>query len=126
MSSYSVKTGHDAALLDLVSMTPQPRSTGVQVARRGYAASGAVIEEGNYIILQWSVINSVTDWNTLLSQFGLGSALYAEVTVYAPNHLFSYTRYNGTAIRPQIGVDVQRTNFFIRNVCMVIRDMVSL
>ena len=126
MSYYSVATGHDVAEIDLDLITPQPRSTGVQAARRTYAASGAVVEEGNYIILQWNLISSVAVWNQLLNQFGLGSALSAEVTVRVPNHQFGYTRWNGLAIRPQIGVDVQRTNFYIRNVRMVIRNMVYI
>lgn len=126
MSYYTVKTGHDQPEIDLVLMTPQPRSTGVQAARRSYAASGAVIEEGNYIILVWNVIGSIAAWNVLINQFGLGAALSAEVTIRVPNHQFGYTRWNGTAVRPQIGVDVQKTGYFIRNVRMVIRDMVYI
>lgn len=125
MSYYSIGTGHDVALVDLDLIDPQPRALGVRPTRRTYAASGAVIEEGNYVELEWNLIGTVAQWLSLLSQFGLGAsdALTSEVTIRVPDYSFGYTRYNGLAIRPEIGREVQRTGYFIRSVKIVVRDL---
>lgn len=122
MSYYSYGTGHDVALVDMTLFSPQPRSLGVQPTRRVYTASGAVIEEGYYVELLWNVLPA-SKWNTLINALGLGGALYAEVTIRIPNHQFAYTRYNGTAVRPQIGSEVMRQGYFLRNVSILVRDM---
>ena len=126
MTTYKVKDGHDQAEIDLVLIDPQPRSTGVRVTRRTHAAGGAVIEEGKYIELIWDIVPTANAWNALLNQFGLGAVLTNEVTVYVPDPQFYYTRYNGTAIRPEIGQDVQRTGYFIRNVTILVRDLTAI
>ena len=124
MSYYSVGTGHDVALVDLDLLDPQPTSTGVQATRRVYAASGAIVEEGYYIELVWNVIPSPAVWNSILNQFGVGGEFTAEVTVRVPNKGFAFTRYNGTAVRPDIGKEVVREGYFIRNVKLLVRDLV--
>lgn len=123
MSSYRVKTGHDQALVDLVAMAPQPRSEGVLRVRRTYAAGGAVIEEGRYIELVWDLVGTIAAFQALLTQFGLGVALTSEVTIYAPEQYYAYNRFNGTAIRPELGRDVSRNTYFIRNITILVRDL---
>ncbi len=123
MSSYKVKDGFDQALVDLVTITPQPRSEGVLRVRRTYAAGGAVIEEGRYIELVWDLVGDIAAFQSLLNQFGLGSALTNEVTLYAPEQYYAYNRFNGVAVRPELGRDVSRNDFFVRNITILFRDL---
>lgn len=123
MTNYLVKTGHDVALVSLDIMMPQPRSTGVQAVRRTYGGDGSVYEEGAFIELEFDALESPTEYTTLLTQFGLNAALKAAVTVYVPNAFLAFTRYNGTAVRPEVGKDMRRENYFIRSVTILVRDL---
>jgi hypothetical protein len=121
-SNYKIATGSSVALVSLALMTPQPRSAGVQYARSTVSADGALHHEGAHIALIWDVLEEYTDLATLLTQFGLGSATSATVTVYCPSDLQVYTRYNGLAIRGEMG----RESYFLRGIQIVIRDLVAL
>lgn len=123
MSVYLVKNAPNTALVSLDAMTPQPRSRGVQFARTTYAGNGKAYKESPYIVLEWSVIENATDYATLLTQFGLGASTYSNsVTVYVPNNLRVFARYNGTAILPEVNHD----NYFLRDVQIVINRLVAL
>lgn len=122
MSTYKVKTGHNQALMDLVAIDPQPASPGVKAGRRTYSADGAIHDENLYVQLEWSVVEDSTALDDLFDQFGLDSATTAAVTIYCPNQLHVYARYNGTAVRPEIG----RSNYFLRDVQIIIKDLVAL
>lgn len=125
-SDYRAATGHDIALASLVAVNPQPRTDAtVQPVLRSDALSGAVHEQGLFIALQWSAIFTAAEYQALLTQFGLGTALSANVTVYVPNFQYIYTRYNGVAVRPEQGVDVRRTDYYIRDVTIRIIKLVG-
>lgn len=119
---YKIAQGHDRPSNDLVPLDPQPRSQGVRAMRRTYAASGAVIEEGKYAELEFDAIDEETYANILM-QFGLTGALTAPVTVTLPEIYYAWNRFSGTAIRPALGDDVSRQNFFVRRVRLLIRDL---
>lgn len=123
MSDYRIGTSHDMALENLTAITPQPRSEGVRPARRTYAASGAVVEENLYIELIWDVVGSPTAYQALLTQFGLDSANTAAVTIYVPGPGYTYARFNGTAVRPEVGRDIVRRNYFLRNLTILVRQL---
>lgn len=120
--SYKVKTGHNQALMDLVAIDPQPASPGVKAGRRTYSADGAIHDENLYVQLEWSVIEDATALDDLLTQFGLDSATTANVTIYCPNQLHVYTRYNGIAQRSE----VSRQSYFIRDVQIIVKNLVAL
>lgn len=123
MSTYKVKPNHNQALVDLVLLSPQPASEGLKFARTTYAASGGVYPEAPYIELVWALLPTPTLYAALLTQFGLSaSTAFANVTVYIPNATYSYTRYNGVAVRPA----TSRRSFFMRDVTMVIKDLAAL
>lgn len=122
MSDYRVKEGLNQALVDLVAIDPQPRSAGVQATRRTYAADGTVHDEGLFVELVYDVLEDATALDDLLDQFGLDAATTANVTIYAPNQLHVYTRYNGLAVRPE----TRRNNYFLRDVTIVVRDLAAL
>lgn len=120
--SYLIKTGHNEALLDLVAIDPQPASPGVKATRRTYSADGAVHDEGLYVALEYSVIESADALDDLFAQFGLDSATTANVTIYCPNQVHQYARFNGVAVRPES----PRQNFFVRDVVIVVKNLVAL
>ena len=120
--SYLIAEGHNVALVDLVAISPQPASPGVKATRRTFSADGAIHDEGLYIALEWSVVEDATALNDLFAQFGLDSATTANVTVYCPNQLHAFTRYNGVAQRPEVG----RQSYFLRDVQIVIKGLVAL
>jgi len=120
---YKVATGLDIPLVSLVSMVPQPRSEGIKVTQRSFASSGAISNQGLYIELEWTMLTTDEEYQTLLTAFGLLASYYAAVTVYIPTDTFVSARYNGIAIRPEIGKDARRTNYFVRDVTILVRDL---
>lgn len=126
-SDYRVLTGHGVALGSLVAVNPQPRTDATtQPVLRSDAISGAIHEQGLFIDLLWSAIFTASDYAALLDQFGVGAALNANVTVYVPNYEYVYTRYNGVAIRPEQGASVRRSDYYIRDVVIRIKNLVAL
>lgn len=126
-SDYRAATGHGVALGSLVAVNPQPRTDSTtQAVLRTHGLSGAVHESGLYIELLWSAIFTTAEYAALLDQFGVGAALNANVTVYVPDFEYVNTRYNGTAKRPEQGVDVRRTDYYIRGVTIRIINLVAL
>lgn len=122
MSTYKVKPNHNQALIDLVAIDPQPASPGVKATRRTYSADGAVHDEALYIQLEWSVLEDATALDDLLTQFGLDVATTANVTIYCPNQLHVYTRYNGVAQR----MEVSRQSYFLRDVTIIVKGLEAL
>lgn len=126
MSDYRAKIAHNVALASLTVLTPQPRSEGVKAVERTYGTSGAVHEHGLYIELVYDFIETPTDYQTLLALFGVNSALYANVTLYAWRKDYDYQRYNAIAVRPQIGQEGAWTNYFLRNVVFLFKNLEPL
>lgn len=126
MSDYRVATGHGVALVSLVAVNPQPATIGFRNTERSYGLSGAVFEQAPYIELVWSMVETTTIYGNILSAFGLTSVLFANVTVYIPNAAYVYARYNAVAVKPQIGQDGGRENYFLRNFVIVLKNLVAL
>jgi len=122
LSDYRIAEGHGVALVSLTDIDPQPRSAGVKAARRTHAADSTIHDEGLHITLIFDFLDDATALDDLLDQFGLDVATSANVTVYAPNQVHTYARYNGVALRPE----TDHQNYFIRDVQIVIRDLTAL
>jgi hypothetical protein len=125
-SQYMVGIGLDLALVDLDLIVPQPSSGGIRPTQRTYGTSGQVHEQGLYAELVWNTIYDAADYQTLLAQFGLTSALTGLVTVYIRNSAFSYARYNAKAVRPQNGDDMQWNNYFLRGVTILLKNLEAI
>jgi hypothetical protein len=125
MSDYRVKPAHNQPLVDLVVLDPQPRSVGIQVTRRTYAASGVVYEEGLYVELVYSMIENATQYQAILTAFGLSSLVSANVTLYAEDQTFAAKRWNGRVVRPDIGRNGARENYFLRDVVFLVKDLTA-
>jgi hypothetical protein len=115
-SNYRVAVGHGVAFGSLAVITPQPSAGGVKATQRTYGLDGTVHEfGGQYAILKWSMLETETEYTTILTAFGLSSALYSSVTVYIRNQFFAYARYNAIAQRPMIGQEGDWSNYFLRD-----------
>ncbi len=122
MSTYKIAEGHNVALLSLTAIDPQPASPGVKATRRTFSADGALHDEALYIVLEWTFAEDATALDDLFDQFGLDSATTANVTIYCPNQVHVYTRYNGVAVRPESA----RQNYFIRDVQITVKNLTAL
>ena len=123
---YLHALGSNIAQGSLVAINPQPRTEATtQPVLRSEAVSGAIHEQGLFIELLFSAIFTDTEYQTLLAQLGLTNALKAEGTWYLPDHQYTWRRYNGVAVRPQMGVDVRRTDYYIRDVTIRIKNLVA-
>jgi len=123
MTTYRVADGHDVALESLNVLSPQPRSEGIKPTRRTFGGDGTPYDEGTYVELLYSMVSTATDYQTILNSFGVQTATSNEVTVYVRDETFAWVRKNGLAIRPEPGADVRWTNFFPRDVVILIRDL---
>lgn len=121
--TYKLADGHDIALESLSDLDPQPRSAGIQATRRTFAADGTVHDDGRYVVLEWTVIENATEYQSLLSTFGIETVTTNDVTVYVRDEAFAWARMNGTAVRPSPGQDVRWKEYFPRDVQILIRDL---
>lgn len=122
--SYKVGIGYDVAEIDLVEFPAhlQPHSEGIRVARRDHAVAGNVLGEGVYIDLDWDTVEDATQLAAIYAFFGLdGSISTSNVTVLIPGNMFTDLRYNGIAVRPLIGQDLRRTNYYLRDLTILIK-----
>lgn len=126
MFDYKLAAGHNVALVSLTVLSPQPRSIGVQVVERTYGLSGSVHESGLYIELNYNYIATPTDYQVLLALMGVNTVLYAPVTLYAWRKDYDNARYNGIAVRPQIGPEAAYSRHRIREVTFLIKHLVAL
>jgi hypothetical protein len=120
---YKVKAGQNQALVDLVTVSPQPRSKGLRYAIRDYAADGTVYEQAPYTEWEWNAVPTGTAYIALLTQFGLNAALTAVVTIYTRGVDFSWVRYNAIAVRPALGEEAEWDRYMLRNVVMLFKDL---
>ena len=109
MTTYRVKTGSDVALISLTVLDPQPDPGPlIQTTRRTSAADGSVTDQGRYIELPWTLYDTSTTYQSLLTLFGLSASVSsAAVTVYVRDEYLAWVRMNGTAIRPEPGRSVR-------------------
>lgn len=126
MPLYLLETGWNVALIDLDALDPQPRTDAtVRPVQRNDSASGLIHEIGLYIPLQWNTLN-IAAYQSLLTQFGLSATTTTnQVTIYVPNQIYTWTRYNGIARLPEQGVDVRR-NYFLKDVTILINRLTAL
>lgn len=122
---YEIGIGYGLGAADIDPIDPQPKSVGIEPTRRTYAADATVYEEKQYAELVWTVIGGGETYYNLLVQFGLESALTSKVTIRLLDNFFRYTLFQGVAIRPEHGKEIDRS-FFPRNIKMVIRDLEQL
>jgi hypothetical protein len=124
--AYRVKDLHDQALTEDEDVVPQPGTAGVRVTRRNHSVSGGLKDDFLYAELVWSSLGSVEEFQSVLSQFGILAADENEVTITARSQTFQFRRYNGTAVRPQQGIDVRWDRYFPRNIVILVKFLEEL
>lgn len=121
IAAYAVADGYDAAIDELVALDPQPAMRGIEVTRRIHAPNGGVRDEELYAWLEWSALGSVSEYQSVLTQLGLLDALTNRITISLRDEHFTWRRYNGIAVKPQIGVDGEWSQFFPRGVRVLVK-----
>jgi hypothetical protein len=111
---YLVGIGHDVAPEDLATLDPQPRCPGKIPTRRQNGISGRVLDEAPYLPFYYDVIPDGPEYRAILAQWGLSSDNTAEVSIAAIDENYDDAVYNGIAVKPELGTDGQRDNFFLR------------
>lgn len=125
MSTYRVADTHDVALVSLTVLDPQPTSQGIRPTRRTFGADGSVYDEGEYVELEYSMVETAAAYLALLTTWGLHNALTNDVTVYVRDETFAFARMNGTAVRPEPGRDVDWRDHFPRSVTILVRNLAA-
>ena len=125
MSLYKVGIGHNVPLVDLVTVTPQPRNGEVKYMERRQSDDGPV-DVGPYSAPTWGIFKNAAQYQVTLGQFGLLVAETCDVTWYTQDDLFNWKRYNGVAALPEPGVDGSHTQYFLRGFVIFIRRLKEL
>jgi len=123
VSTYRVADGSDVALESLTVLDPQPASRGIQYTDQTLSLNGTPTKQGAYVELVWNVVASVTEYQSILTDFGLLSADYNDVTVYVRDEEFDFVRKNGRAIKPLPGRGVDWRMPFPRDLVILVRDL---
>lgn len=129
--TYRVGIGHNIALVSLTVLSPQPRSDGVKFTRQDFAGDGTVIQQGLYVEFVWGIIRNTAAYHealsttSILARFGLDDDTSADVTIYARDNRLAWKRYNGKAILPEPGAQLDYRSF-PRNIHILIRGLVAL
>lgn len=120
MSDFLIGIGYNVPQANLVAFDPQPTSEGMQAARVQFGLGGAPRFEGLYIELAWGVFEEAADYQANLALCGLSAAvLSAEVTLYAPDLVENWQRWNGLAVLPQ----ARWRDLWLKDVVLMIRNL---
>lgn len=122
MTIYGVADGHNQGSATS-AISPQPRCEGIQVTRRNFAADGSVIDEAEYVEFIFDLVGSVSEYQSILTQFGILNAKTNEVTIDVRDATFANVEKNGLAIQPRIGHDVRWQRYFPRDIVILVRDL---
>lgn len=120
---YKVHTGFNVAVGSMSDIDPQPATIGMEYTREQYAASGIVVQELAFVRLNWSMLDPVSQYTSLLTQFGLSSATTSEVSVYIQDERFGWIVRNAIAVLPMIGQQGSRNNYFLRDFTILLKNL---
>lgn len=119
---YRVGIGWDVPLADLVELYPAARDGFVRPTQRDHS-DGSPIDQALYAPVTYQLFDLDEDYQAELAKYGLLEAQSAKVTLYAPSETFEWKRYNGTAIQPELGTDGSRTEGFLKNFVIYVKDL---
>lgn len=124
MTTYKVAEGFNAATADFADISPQPKSQGIRPTRRTFSGDATINDEGSYCELEFSALQDETEYQALLTQFGIESSLSAQVSVYIRNGVYTFGYYNAIVVQPEPGKEVS-WDFFPKNVIILLRNLES-
>lgn len=120
---FKIAVGHDVAPEDMTAFDPQPSTIGLQYTRRQYAASDRVLDELPFIELNFGVFEEIEDYQGVLTLSGLLVARTALVSVQIEDENYDPIVRNGTAQKPFIGSEGQRSETFLSNFVLLIKSL---
>lgn len=123
MPSPLVAWTHGIIFANLDPIIPEPKTTPVSPVQRNFGASGYHHDQARFAILEWDMVESETEYYTLLQQFHLHEDEVAPVTIYLKSERLEWTVYNGLAHLPEANTDMRWDNFFPRKITMMITDL---
>lgn len=121
-SRYKIAINYDVDASSLNLFNPQPRSLGIRYTRTTYMGGGHPYNEGPYIELLWSALETETQYQSILAQAGLDTRNSGPVTCWIRDEMWNYARYNGLAVRPLIGQDAN-WEFFPKDITLLIKNL---
>jgi hypothetical protein len=102
MGTYQIADGYDNEA-GFSNVSPQPAATGLYYPKRVWAADGTPKDKGSPFVI-WRFKKEIPEdvYSSLLTQFGLASAISNEVTIRTVNDAArtTWANYNGIIIRP--------------------------
>jgi hypothetical protein len=126
MTLHQVGIGHDVAVVDMDPIVPQPhvRFGGRQVTRRTFGLDGTVHDDAPFVEFVWNRVGTQATYDSILAQFGVQSFAQADVTIITRGERMQFTaRWNGVAVRPQLGVDADWTFPFPSSIVILVRNL---
>lgn len=126
MPLYAVASGWNVALGSLVALDPQPQGDLVAPVVRNESASGQIHEIGGSVTLHYSTLEDEAMCLAVLTQYGLHNALTNQVTIYCRNGRMQWTRYNGVARLPKPNSEMKWSQYFARDIDVIINRLVAL
>ena len=123
MTQYLVGVGTDLVTGSLNVIAPQPRSKGLEYKRWVEAMDGTRYATGPYIELQWDLLQGATEYLALLTSFGVHVGISSSVSIYAKNDIYAWQYFNGLAMRPRVGHEVQWTRYFPRRITILVKAL---
>lgn len=124
--AYAAHTVHNTALVSLTTFVIQPTCEGLMYTRSTSLGDHTVWNEGPYLPFVWRALQTVAQYQAILTIVGLASADIAEVTVYGPDKRYNLVRYNATVTLPISPTGIGRRNIFLRDLTLNFTDLVAL
>ena len=118
---YAVAPGHGNTAF--TRLTPQPATEGLLVTRRVHGEAGTQEDEFLYTYHLYNVLGNMALYRAVLDQYGLLTAKSNEITVTAKSQRYGWQRYNAVAVRPRVGVDMVRSDYFPRAIRILLKEM---
>lgn len=124
MSTYQWADGNNNAA-GLTDLSPQPSTFNIHYPLRVYGGDGTPKNKGSaFAILRYHKELTETQYNSLLTQLGLSSALFNPGTVkLIGEDRTTWANYNGTVIKPH---NPTYERGFYRDVEFIINELVAL
>jgi hypothetical protein len=123
MTQYLVGVGTDLVTGSLNIISPQPRTKGLEYKRWVEAMDGTRYATGPYIEFEWDLLQGATEYQALLTSFGINVSTSANVSIYARDSTYTWRYYNGKAMQPRVGHEVTWIRYFPRRITILVKNL---
>lgn len=123
IEDYRIGIGHDLDLADMQKLVPQPHVSGIKITRRSHGHANKIKDDFLYTDLLFNILGGINGFRAVLDQLGLLDDIEVDITITLKNNSLEWGKYNAIAVRPQQGEDVEWSNFFPRNIVILIKEI---